>query len=300
MKRIIWIVLLLAVFAVGRAEFASQQMRVCNCEEWVSLRAEPNTKSERLIKVPLGETVENCSPADDRFTYCEYEGRAGYILTEYLEPVYAQPFYDAQAYTSPVDGLTPDAMLADGGMVLLDDGADRVIACRYNAQAGELLLVGRFDASGSEAWAYSAFTSEITELNATEAFVAGSEWDRLVMIYNSHVGLAAIDAETGEIRWTLGNDVVHLGASITYAVDDFGTMYICGYYGPDPVAIGMDGTVLWQSDVEDSNVFWPYEIRVVEGGIITCYDSLSQTPANGHYEVFIGFGGKVEWISVRA
>ena len=197
-------------------------------------------------------------------------------------------------------GLALEALRADGGEVILEDDGETVIFTRHYAEAGELLLVGRFDASGAEKWAYSTFTSMTTELDATHAFLAGTAWDRLAMVYNSWIGLTALDAETGEIRWTLEKERVRLGASITHAVDDFGVMYVCGYYGPDPVAIGADGSVLWQSSVEDADVFWPYEIRVVEGGIIVCYDSLSQTSVNGHYEAFISFGGKVEWISVSA
>ena len=299
MKKTGIIALLTALFmllALGRAE-EPVSMRVCGCDEWVSLRAEPDTRSERLLKVPLGETVYNCVPANERFTYCEYEDRAGYILTGYLEPLPQIP--RAEAYLSPVTGLSLWDIREDGGVTLLEEGGETVLYSRHYAENGELLLIGRFDASGAEIWAYSTFTSMTTELDATEAFLAGTAWDRLAMVYNSWIGLTALDAETGEIRWTLEKERVSLGASITHAVDDFGVMYVCGYYGPDPVAIGADGSVLWTSDVEDTNVFWPYEIRVVEGGIIVCYDSLSQTPASGHYEAFIAFGGNVEWISIR-
>lgn len=277
-------------------------MRVCNCNEWVSLRAEPDTKSERLLKVPLGNIVDNCAPAGDRFTYCEYDGQTGYILTEYLEPVEDNDFeIDVETDFSPVEGLTLSEMFADeNATVIFEEGGEKVVYRRRYPEDGETLTVGRFDATGTAVWAYSTYSSVTTELDMTEAFMAGTDWDRTVMIYNTHIGLTAVDAETGEIRWTLSREQVSLGASITYAVDDFGSMYICGYYGPDPVAIGADGTLLWASSVENPDVFWPYEIRVVEGGIVVCYDSLSQTSVNGHYEAFIGFGGKVEWITVRA
>lgn len=59
-------------------------MYVVNCEEWVSLRAMPSTKSERMRKVPLYADVENCFYAGNGFILCEYDGAVGYILEEYL------------------------------------------------------------------------------------------------------------------------------------------------------------------------------------------------------------------------
>lgn len=57
---------------------------VVNCEEWVSLRAQPSTKSERMTKVPLHALVENCYLAGNGFVLCEYNGMCGFILEEYL------------------------------------------------------------------------------------------------------------------------------------------------------------------------------------------------------------------------
>lgn len=61
-------------------------MQVVNCERYVSLFSQPDTDSRRILKVPLGEMVENCIIHDEEFTYAEYDGRCGFILSEYLEP----------------------------------------------------------------------------------------------------------------------------------------------------------------------------------------------------------------------
>ena len=58
--------------------------RIVNCLSYASLREYPDTRSTRLIRVPYGEYVSNCSIVDDRFAYCEYGGYAGYILLENL------------------------------------------------------------------------------------------------------------------------------------------------------------------------------------------------------------------------
>lgn len=62
-------------------------MRVVNCEEWVSLREKPDAASECLAEVPLGAIVENCSTKNKAFTYAEYSGMSGYIMSQYLELV---------------------------------------------------------------------------------------------------------------------------------------------------------------------------------------------------------------------
>ena len=79
---IIACVLLLAMLPAAHAA----DMYVANCDEWVSLRAEPDKSSERLAKVWLGETVTDVSVDYGAFARCSYGGMTGYILKEYLIP----------------------------------------------------------------------------------------------------------------------------------------------------------------------------------------------------------------------
>ena len=69
--------------------------RVVNCNEWISLRAYPSTEAERLVKIPLGATVqiyhgqfgegrnEVHSPSHG-FYLTRYEGMSGWCLIEYI------------------------------------------------------------------------------------------------------------------------------------------------------------------------------------------------------------------------
>ncbi len=63
----------------------SPVMRVVKCQEWVSLRSEPDSSSSRLAKVYLGELVTGCDGYYGDFIYCEYGDKAGYILAKYLD-----------------------------------------------------------------------------------------------------------------------------------------------------------------------------------------------------------------------
>ena len=59
-------------------------MEVVNCSSWTSLRKYPDTSSARLAKVPVGAVVTNCYYENEKYTYCEYDGWAGYILSSNL------------------------------------------------------------------------------------------------------------------------------------------------------------------------------------------------------------------------
>ena len=62
-------------------------MKVIKCEEWVSLREQPDAKSACLVEVPLGALVENCREESKAFHYAEYGGMSGYIMAQYLEAI---------------------------------------------------------------------------------------------------------------------------------------------------------------------------------------------------------------------
>lgn len=69
-------------------------MEVVNCQSWTSLRMYPDSYSTRLMKVPLGAVVTNCYYQDDKYTYCEYNGVGGYILTNNLSFIYGPVGYE--------------------------------------------------------------------------------------------------------------------------------------------------------------------------------------------------------------
>lgn len=81
------------------------QMRVVNCNEFVTLRDGPSTQANSVTKVPLGQVVEAYA-FNDEFFRCEYRGMDGFILASYLEPVdgnyeyspYGDDIYDDYDY----------------------------------------------------------------------------------------------------------------------------------------------------------------------------------------------------------
>ena len=89
-------------------------------------------------------------------------------------------------------------------------------------------------------------------------------------------GLTAYDAASGEAAWRVPTDAVNLGGSITHAVDADGTIYVGGYYGPEPVAISSAGEVLWQAST-GSDIYWLYDIQVLPEGVLASYEMVSAT-----------------------
>ena len=257
MKRIL--ICLLALSLLCGAALAEYRV-VANCQEWVSLREAPNTASARLKKVPLGATVDALEDVGD-FALCEYDGATGYILNEYLEP-------------EEIGG-------AVSGETLLDWNGARVFAEREYSGDDEVLTV-TCEIDGEPAWTCTR-SAVATELDTVNAFLGGTADAPRVMVYAAQQGLSCLDPMTGEELWTLTDGEVHLGASQSVAVDDDGTMYIGGYYGPDPVAVTTQGAVLWQADAGSDDTYWLYELQIRDDVLAAHYDQLIEGDAGWVY-----------------
>lgn len=282
MKKIL-ILMIVAAMLLTSAAMAKvpSEMKVVNCKEWVSLRAEPNSEAQRFAEVKLGETVRGFYASYGDFTQCEYEGAVGYILNDYLEVMGGVKEITRDASAEP----TYSQPMEDGSLAVWKDYSD----------FGETMYLARLDASGNEIWHYATESLSSTELSMVDAFVntpAG-----LVMVYNNDYGLIALDAATGMEKWTLPCSEVSLGGSITGAVGSDGSMYIGGYYGPDPVGISADGKVLFESEslyegeYGPATFYWLHEISVQENGITARYEN-GDMPVKASFD----FSGKmISW-----
>lgn len=244
---------LLSLLLLSASAALAENMMVVNCDEWVSLRQSPDTSSERLMKVPLYETVEDCEWVGNGFVRCAYLGVTGYILDKYLAPVEDND-----------PGTVLDATLPDGTTI------------QAFRQYGEIetLQVIAYDDGGNMLWSRHTQVEDPTELTMTDAFIGGTAGEPRVMLFNALEGLYSIDPDTGETLWLLTDEDAGLGASIAHAVDIDGTMYISGYYGPDPVKIDVDGHVIWRSSSGSDDIYWPYDIRIESRGIVTQYEMM--------------------------
>ena len=271
MKKVLVCLLVLALLGCAAlAEGYLGDMVVVNCEEWVSLREYPGTEATRLAKVPLGARVLDCETASNGFAYCHYEGQDGYILLKYLEAAEegAEPFEGDVVLDTTVNGL-------------------HVVAVRTFSNEQEHITVTCADGDNT-LWTRTMDTSA-GQVDCLDVFMGGTAEDPRVMLYQVMEGLASCDVTTGEPVWTLPASEANLGAGICHAVAKDGTMVIGGYFGPDPVAIDVDGHVLWRSDVEDENIFWLYEIELRDDCVAAHYEYF---PEEGSGWVLYGYDGQ--------
>lgn len=138
---------------------------IVNCVSYASLRAYPDTSSQRLAQVPLGAIVTNVYYQDERFSYCVYGDIDGYILNSNLSWIsggnYEGGAYDAGYTASSKIGTAvivnclsyaslralPDTRSTRLARVPLGDIVtnayivdDRFAYCEYGGLAGYILL----------------------------------------------------------------------------------------------------------------------------------------------------------------
>ncbi len=249
-------------------------MRVVNCDEWVSLRDAPNQNAKRLAKVPLDAVVSFCIVETDDYCFCEYNGQTGYILRKYLEAAWLK---EARTNYSGYRKISSDKV---EGELLLEFQHEQLVVFITHDRAGdgEAIWINAYLGGGVEPlWGYMSTCYPVGELDGVTAFMGGTAQDPKLLVYNSHVGLTMFDIWTGDTLWLLGTEECNLGSSITHAVRDDGTMYIAGYYGPDPVAISREGNVLWKADTGRDDLYWPFSMLLTEEGIYVWYEGGSDS-----------------------
>ena len=237
------------VEAAGKG--AAAVMYVANCEEWVSLRAAPDTSARRLSQVPLGAAVTDCVPTENGFVACVYGGQAGYILSQYLSEAPVGVVYDREAASGAFDGTR----------VVIETGGNAVC---------EAVRVTAYAENGEVLWRREAGTPYRTELTLVAGRFGGTAQRPLALLYAAGVGLIAYETATGEEAWRVTPEQVNLGGSLSWVLGGDGTLYVGGYYGPEPVAISAAGEVLWQAYTNE-DVYWLYDVQIADAGLLAKY-----------------------------
>ncbi len=258
---LILFMLLWTVFASGQAETFYSDMRVINCREYVSLRAEPDASSRRLLKVPLGATVTDCTEETDGFIRCTYRGKTGYILSEYLTP--ADPFdrMSRPKYSQFITlGTTSEDFFAPGGHVAIQ---------KYTLVGEEVLRVGLFDQSGQFRGGMAVSNTEIGQVSSLNAFYGGDANPVLLLYDGEYLSAYGISPAMGDDQiWS-----VELGTACTaHAVDGEGNIFLAGWFSGKVFRISRDGKLLWTAHPGSSNIYWPYRIGISGNRIEVCYE----------------------------
>ena len=195
--------------------------------------------------------------------------------------------------------LSYEEVAGDGNTILLDCSiADRrIVASRSFEADGEILRVGCYEYETDPVWGYCTSVNYVTELTATEAFLGGTAQNPAVMIQNTDQGLYKVNIWTGEVEWIIPAKELQMSGCISYVVDDStGMIYMCGYYGPDPVAISPDGDIRWRADADNDDIYWPYHLSLENGVVVTRYGGYCEY---GEFVVaYRQSDGKNEWMDI--
>lgn len=137
--------------------------------------------------------------------------------------------------------------------------------------------------AGKLVWTYKTGWAVQTELETISPYFKKNN-----IIYVVVEGkVIALSNNTGKVLWKTKSVA---GASVHYAIDKKGVLYIGGYYGPDVVAINKKGKVLWQvADASSGKAYWPVKINLLSDKIEIVYDSDSEYEGRA----YVDYKGKI-------
>ncbi len=317
MKRIlaclIAVACLLTAFALAEEPKPTMTMKVIKCKQAVNLRKGPSTDTDSLGLVPLDTELTGCVAEEGTdWVRVTFQDVTGYIRNDFLELIAVEqpetgeeeeeevyvPIADRPLVAeAPIADINQASGYTDDSLVLEQNLGDvRVVGRRIYMPANEYLMVVGLDANGNQLWKREVMTPDLTEMTQTDALIGGTAAAPLVLLYDDWLGLTALDPATGAIRWEITKEQIFLGGSVSRVVDANGTLYIGGYYGPDPVAISANGEVLWQADCSDRAAHWMTSMELTENGIECWYGSIKSDEGETTATVVYDFNGAVKEI----
>lgn len=224
---------------------------------------------------PVEEPAPAEEPAEDLYAAVSSDAVAEYDPAEEWSKL---PVVEG----APIANITDASGYDDDQVVLMADvGPMHIVGRRIYQENREYMAVAALDADSNQLWMRETATGMIGELTMTDAFIGGTAQRPLVMLYNSELGMYALDAYTGEVCWLMSKDDVSLGASVSHALSGMGVLYIGGYYGPDPVAIDASGVVLWQSYAGSDDIYGLNNIELRTDGIACSYSFVNSDGISG-------------------
>ena len=144
-------------------------------------------------------------------------------------------------------------------------------------------VIKGYTKAGKLVWTYKTGWAVQTELETISSYFQKGSIVYLVV----EGKVIALNKNTGKVLWKTKSIA---GASVHYAFDKKGVLYIGGYDGPNVVAIDKKGKILWQvADASKGKAYWSYKINLLSDKIEIAYESDSDYEGRA----YVDYSGKI-------
>ena len=111
--------------------------------------------------------------------------------------------------------------------------------------------------SGEVLWEYTTDQFESAQMYLTSE--VGRTEDRYYFCENGTV--VALDPQTGEVLWKNADFDGAPAQDQSCLIEENGTVYLCGYLGPDFYAVDADGNTIFRTSTFSEDYWWPYALE---------------------------------------
>ncbi len=145
------------------------------------------------------------------------------------------------------------------------EGAVSVQFERFYENDLEYAVLTARDAAGNERWSRTTGSYECAQLDRVCEIAANGD----AYYYCEDGAIIALNLADGAERWRNSD---FGGSASGFAFGEDGTLYVCGYFGPDFFAVDAEGNALARIDALNSDVYWPYEMRYLGDRVAITYE----------------------------
>lgn len=193
-----------------------------------------------------------------------YANEDGVVQTGWIEPEQGNYYYlnadGSMAHDEMVDGywLDSNGLWVDNQSAANQQSAKTVSFDLRNENGKEFAIIKGKDNNQNVVWEYQTQKHELTELMVVQEI--GIFGDQYYFAENGTV--IALKVSDGTKMWE-NKELQGTGINFDFGGD--GTLYLCGYYGPDFFAVDKNGKTLAKIEQFDSEYYWAYSIEAADG-----------------------------------
>lgn len=164
--------------------------------------------------------------------------------------------------------VAPNEDVECAGIPDLPQASVNTVTYQYHTEdLKEYARIVAHDADHNEVWVYETPRFDMAQLQRVSPI--GSWNDRFYFVEDGAV--VALSAATGEVLWK-NTDFGGSPAGVeAVAIDDNGTAYLCGFFGPDLFVVTADGTTVKKEDTLNGDYYWGHKLVLQEDCVVVYF-----------------------------